>query len=206
MPYNGRADGRFYEFLPKGPADPIPDEDAGQLYTKEIGGVVHLFFQTDTGVVYQLSPPAAAPPVTSVFGRIGAVVAVLGDYLASLVSNDSTVTGATVADALNTLNTGKAPVRLGVDARAASHVVTASDINRLQKFTAAGAVNLEVNIGVLQEGDVIPFAQYGTGQVTVNGTCTRVAGGGLIATKEQYSYCAIIMQSGNEVLIVGDRA
>jgi hypothetical protein len=49
-------------------------------------------------------PPA---PVTSVFGRVGAVVAVLGDYSASLVTNDSTVAGATVADALNTLLAGQ---------------------------------------------------------------------------------------------------
>ncbi len=39
--------------------------------------------------------------VTSVFGRIGAVVAVLGDYAASLISNNSNVPGATVQDALN---------------------------------------------------------------------------------------------------------
>lgn len=41
--------------------------------------------------------------VSSVFGRVGAVIAVLGDYAASLVTNDSTVAGATVKDALNTL-------------------------------------------------------------------------------------------------------
>jgi hypothetical protein len=41
--------------------------------------------------------------VTSVFGRIGAVVAVAGDYAASLVANDSAVAGAFVSDALNAL-------------------------------------------------------------------------------------------------------
>lgn len=41
--------------------------------------------------------------VSSVFGRTGAVLAVLGDYPASKVSNDSSVSGATVKDALNTL-------------------------------------------------------------------------------------------------------
>ena len=41
--------------------------------------------------------------VASVFGRVGAVVAALGDYAASLVSNDSGVAGATVKDALNNL-------------------------------------------------------------------------------------------------------
>ena len=42
-------------------------------------------------------------PVSSVFGRVGAVVALLGDYAASLVTNDSGVTGATVKDALDEL-------------------------------------------------------------------------------------------------------
>jgi hypothetical protein len=46
-------------------------------------------------------PPPS--PVTSVFGRVGAIVATLGDYAASLVTNDSGVAGATVKDALNTL-------------------------------------------------------------------------------------------------------
>ena len=41
--------------------------------------------------------------VTSVFTRTGAVVAAASDYDASQVDNDSSVTGATVKDALNTL-------------------------------------------------------------------------------------------------------
>lgn len=47
--------------------------------------------------------PPPPPAVISVFARIGAVVATLGDYAASLITNDSTVSGATVKDALNTL-------------------------------------------------------------------------------------------------------
>ena len=42
-------------------------------------------------------------PVTSVFGRLGDVIAVLNDYPASLINNDSGVAGATVAAALDTL-------------------------------------------------------------------------------------------------------
>jgi len=45
----------------------------------------------------------AAGFVSSVFARTGAVVAVLNDYAASLIDNDSTVSGSTVKDALNTL-------------------------------------------------------------------------------------------------------
>jgi len=43
--------------------------------------------------------------VSSVFGRTGAVVAAASDYDASQVDNDSSVTGATVKDALDTLKT-----------------------------------------------------------------------------------------------------
>jgi len=43
--------------------------------------------------------------VTSVFGRSGVVVSDAGDYAASQVTNDSTVTGAFVSDALETLAT-----------------------------------------------------------------------------------------------------
>ena len=41
--------------------------------------------------------------VSSVFGRIGAVIAVAGDYLASQITNDSTVPGSFVDDALDNL-------------------------------------------------------------------------------------------------------
>lgn len=42
--------------------------------------------------------------LTSVFGRAGAVVAALGDYAASLVTNDSSMLGATVKDALDVIS------------------------------------------------------------------------------------------------------
>jgi len=42
--------------------------------------------------------------VSSVFGRIGAVIAALNDYAASLIDNDSAAPGATVKDALDALD------------------------------------------------------------------------------------------------------
>lgn len=47
---------------------------------------------------------ASTAPVDSVFGRTGAVAAAASDYDASQVDNDSGVSGATVADALDTLD------------------------------------------------------------------------------------------------------
>lgn len=54
----------------------------------------------------------AAGFVSSVFTRTGAVLAAINDYAASLVDNDSTVSGATVKDALETLGaaSGSSPL------------------------------------------------------------------------------------------------
>jgi len=48
--------------------------------------------------------------VTSVFGRVGSVIAQLYDYLASQVENDSGVSGGSVSDALDVLDAGKQPL------------------------------------------------------------------------------------------------
>lgn len=52
--------------------------------------------------------PPTQPPVTSVFGRVGAVVAAAGDYTSTQITNASAVAGATVTLALNALATGVA--------------------------------------------------------------------------------------------------
>jgi hypothetical protein len=53
--------------------------------------------------------------VTSVFGRVGAIAAALNDYAASLIDNDSAVSGATVADALDSLLGSNIPLETGAD-------------------------------------------------------------------------------------------
>ncbi|MGR3221383.1 MAG: hypothetical protein ACUZ8H_16425 [Candidatus Anammoxibacter sp.] len=55
------------------------------------------------GYVFISVASVTPAPVDSVFGRTGVITAALNDYLASLVDNDSTVIGATVKDALETL-------------------------------------------------------------------------------------------------------
>lgn len=76
------------------------------------------------------SGPDAPSPVTSVFGRIGAVVAAAGDYLASQITNDSGVPGATVKDALNNITAPVTSVfgRIGAVVAAVGDYV-ASQIN-----------------------------------------------------------------------------
>ncbi|MGF1639787.1 MAG: hypothetical protein ACFCUO_02440, partial [Rhodospirillales bacterium] len=55
-----------------------------------------------------IAPGAEVNTVASVFGRGGAVVTATGDYVASQVTNDAGVAGATVADALAALHADKA--------------------------------------------------------------------------------------------------
>lgn len=80
--------------------------------------------------------------VSSVFGRIGGVVAALGDYAASLVTNDSAVAGATVANALNALGGAIAGLVTGVSSvfgRAGAVVAAVGDYTGVQ-VTASGNI------------------------------------------------------------------
>lgn len=58
----------------------------------------------DTGANPTWGEVAGSAPVTSVFGRVGDVVAATDDYSASQIDNDSTVTGEQVSDALEYLD------------------------------------------------------------------------------------------------------
>jgi hypothetical protein len=64
--------------------------------------------------LYFIQPPGGAGAVVSVFGRIGAVVALAGDYAASLVTNNSSVPGAFVDDALDALDAAIMAVLLAI--------------------------------------------------------------------------------------------
>lgn len=62
MPYIALADGRDYALFPRAFQDPVPLNQHGKLYTKQIAGAVQLFFQSDDGVVYQITPGSGASP------------------------------------------------------------------------------------------------------------------------------------------------
>lgn len=66
--------------------------------------------------------------VSSVFGRTGAVVAAVGDYLASQITNNSTVTGAHVSDALDAL-------------KAANGMLVFQTLSNLTAFNTTGIAN-----------------------------------------------------------------
>ncbi len=74
---------------------------AGTGYTMQVGDSVNILYHNGgTGI---------ASKVDSVFGRQGVIVATLGDYLSSLISDDSGVGGATTSASLDILD-GKSGV------------------------------------------------------------------------------------------------
>lgn len=96
--------GRPAPVFPGSVVGPVPSlnsaANASTLYVLTYNGSGYLF--------------AGLAGVSSFNTRVGVVVAALGDYLASQVTNDSTVTGATTKDALNTLKTSIAALVTGV--------------------------------------------------------------------------------------------
>lgn len=141
-------------------------------------------------------PPPTPAPVTSVFGRIGAVIATLGDYAASLISNDSSVPGATVKDALNNLlGGGGAPV-LTVFGRIGNIVATSGDytstlVTNLSSVTgtsvtaALNALNttiaaLTASVGALNSTSIANVSSVAGAKVTdaLNTLLALIPGGG----------------------------
>lgn len=90
----------------------IADGTAGELLTWDAAGVAAVVATGAAAEVLTSNGAGAAPtfqmtggaPVASVFGRVGAVAAVAGDYVASEVGNDSNIDGTFVDDALNNLD------------------------------------------------------------------------------------------------------
>jgi hypothetical protein len=80
-----------------------------------------------TQYIIKFTGGTLAGAVNTVFGRTGTVVAAVSDYDASQIDNDSGVSGATVADALNELDGATGP---GTDTTAI-HVDTASEISAI---------------------------------------------------------------------------
>lgn len=94
--------------------------------------------------------------VFSVFGRVGAVVATSGDYAASLVSNDSSITGATVKDALDNL------------------VPTTRQVIAGTGLTGGGALSANITLNVIGNAD---------GSIVANANDIQV---GILATDAQH--------------------
>lgn len=123
--------------------------------------------------------------VTSVFGRVGAVIAALNDYAASLVDNDSGIVGSTVADALDTLGTAISGLVTGVSSvfgrtgavTAQTGDYTSSQVNdssNLPGTTVTDSLNYFAQAAATATGatPVLDFAANRYYVLTLNANCT----------------------------------
>lgn len=171
----------------------------------------------NAGAIEVITVPAGTGPVpvTSVFGRTGAIVAQLGDYNAGKITNDSGVTGATVKDALNTLNASLAPVS-SVFGRTGAVVAAAGDYNSTQVNNSSGVPgatctdalnNLGSAISSLDSSDVANAS--GVAGATVTNALNSLAGtiaagvlsvfgrvGAVVATAGDYNSTQVNNSSG----------
>jgi len=132
----------------------IADGTAGELMTWDAAGVAALVATGAATDVLTSNGAGAAPtfqahgaaPVSSVFTRVGAVVAAASDYDASQVDNDSGVAGAFVDDALDTLAAAippAAPVD-SVFTRTGAVVAATSDYDASQIDNDSGVAGADV--------------------------------------------------------------
>lgn len=96
-----------------------------------------------------------------------------------------------------------------VTVAASTSIVHNTHANNIVESTAAGAVTMTINStsGAYQAGDMIIFAQYGTGQITVAagaGYTMRTSANRAATTRAQHTDCYIRFRSATEFTIEGD--
>ena len=153
-------------------ADPLGN-NIGRFIAMEAasgnGSIIEIIPTTDSGM-------AGAGAVASVFGRTGAIVAVASDYDASQVDNDSGVTGATVKDALDTLDAVTAPVS-SVFARTGAVAAAASDYD-------ASQVDNDSTVAGSKVSDALNTLNAGLGQITLEANTDVAASPNVITAAE----------------------
>lgn len=106
-------------------------------------------------------------PVTSVYGRTGAVVAAISDYGSDQIDNDSTVTGTNVSDALEQLDSDISSVSSNVGA------LDSSDISNNSSVSGATVTDALDDLDSRADGG---DWTYGS-DVTLSGTSTTIITG-----------------------------
>lgn len=116
------------------------------VFTSNTQRDAHTYLAEDVGKVVKVNSPLAwfliksvsagfatfvdisgGAPVSSVFGRTGAVTATAGDYVTSKVTNDSAVPGTTLKDALDEIETDMGAIATALAARVLSSDSRLSD-------------------------------------------------------------------------------
>lgn len=129
---------------------------------------------TDALEALEAAIAAVVVPVQSVFGRGGDVLATLGDYTSSLVSNVSAVAGATVSAALDVLASAISSLSTTVTGLGASKADNATT------FTAGAGLGGGGDLSANRNFDVLPHAD---GSIAVGPDSVGV---GVLATDAQH--------------------
>lgn len=121
----------------------------------------------DNLIFTQFSSSASA--VGSVFGRTGAVVAVIGDYAASEVSNDSSVSGTYVSNALNTLDAKTYEDLVGSNTLTIIDGVSVSSaVNRLQVTNSTAGNDVLISVTGSDNDIDLRLNSKGAGKVVID--------------------------------------
>ena len=108
-----------------------------------------------------ISASGGGGAVSSVFGRVGAVIAVAGDYTSSLVTNVSAVAGATVTAALNAINSALGALVQGP---------ASADDNAVARFDGTSGKLVQSSGVTISDTDLVTAAGFlSTGNAQVNG-------------------------------------
>jgi len=167
------------------------------------------------GISAYILTSGGASGVASFNGRTGGVVPAAGDYNGNQVTNSSGVSGATVEDALNTLNNTLSPeaVAGGVDniqtGVAYTLVLTDKDNTNIVMTSAlSNEITIPTNASVaLPLAVKIPFLQIGVGITTITGdTGVTVNGvsGGSVTVNNRFQGGVMWQTSANTWVIPGD--
>jgi len=105
--------------------------EVGDVWIDEVGGAAYTALSVAVGAAVWQAPGAGGGAVDSVFGRTGVVVAVAGDYDASLITNTPAgdITAITTQAAINELDTEKSPT-------GHTHALTLDDVYELDGLLA----------------------------------------------------------------------
>lgn len=97
---------------------PVPESPRTTIVDPRTGGLAREWIRYFSDLAAYLS--GLVTGVTTVFGRSGTVTATAGDYTASKVTNDSSISGTYVSNALDTLGTAASSSAYGQVKRATS--------------------------------------------------------------------------------------
>jgi hypothetical protein len=186
------ADAGFLE-LEKGAEPSTPATGFKRTFVDSVDG--HLKVKDDAGSVVDLE--ASSAPVSSVFGRTGAVVAAANDYSAAQVQNTpaGNISAATVQAAINELDTEKAPAshvgaggvsEHAIATGAAAGFMSPSDFTKLSGVAVGATANdTDANLknranhtGTQLAGTISDFAAAADARAAITSTPAAHVGSG----------------------------